>query len=179
MLKPNKISEITATVNEIASQSNLLALNASVEAARAGEHGKGFAVVAAEVRSLAEQSKQATGQIKTILDEIQRATNAAVMATEEGLKEVDSGVYLTNQAGETIEQLDASIVQSAGAAQQIVASAQQQTTGMEQIAIGMQSINQATSQNTVSISQAEDATRNLLKVSLDLEEAMARYSLGY
>lgn len=173
-----QIGEITATVNDIASQSNLLALNASVEAARAGEHGKGFAVVAVEVRNLAEQSKQATAQVKAILNEIQRATNAAVMATEEGTKGVDSGMQLTRQAGDTIKQLAGSITESANAAQQIVASAQQQTTGMEQIALAMQNINQATVQNLTSTRQAEKAAQDLSGVARQLESLVARYKLA-
>jgi methyl-accepting chemotaxis protein len=173
-----QIGEITATVNDIASQSNLLALNASVEAARAGEHGKGFAVVAVEVRNLAEQSKQATAQVKSILNEIQRATNAAVMATEEGTKGVDTGVNLTGQAGETIQQLASNISESANAAQQIVASAQQQTTGMEQIALAIENINQATVQNLSSIRQAEKSAQDLSDVAQQLETVVARYKLN-
>ncbi|MBE7471401.1 MAG: methyl-accepting chemotaxis protein [Anaerolineales bacterium] len=173
-----QIGEIIATVNDIAAQSNLLALNASVEAARAGEHGKGFAVVAVEVRNLAEQSKQATAQIKSILNEIQRATNAAVMATEEGAKGVDAGVQRTGQTGETIEQLAASIAESASAAQQIVASAQQQTTGIEQIALAMQNINQATMQNLASTRQAEKSAQDLSALAQQMESLVTRYKLN-
>ena len=86
-----QIGEITETVNDIADQSNLLALNATIEAAKAGEQGKGFAVVAAEVRNLAEQSKQATTKVRTILGDIQKATNAAVLATEQGTRGVEFG----------------------------------------------------------------------------------------
>jgi methyl-accepting chemotaxis protein len=173
-----QIGEIIATVNDIAAQSNLLALNASVEAARAGEHGKGFAVVAVEVRNLAEQSKQATAQVKSILNEIQRATNAAVMATEEGTKGVDAGAQRTEQTGETIQQLAASIGESASAAQQIVASAQQQTTGMEQIALAMQNINQATMQNLASTRQAEKAAQDLSALARQMESLVAKYRLN-
>jgi methyl-accepting chemotaxis protein len=173
-----QIGEIIATVNDIAAQSNLLALNASVEAARAGEHGRGFAVVAVEVRNLAEQSKQATAQVKSILNEIQRATNAAVMATEEGTKGVDAGAQRTGQAGETIQQLAASISESASAAQQIVASAQQQTTGMEQIALAMQNINQATMQNLASTRQAEQSAQDLSALAQQMESLVAKYRLN-
>jgi len=97
--RTQQIGEIITTVNEIASQSNILALNAAVEAARAGEHGKGFAVVANEVRNLAEQSRQATAQVRSILLDIQKAINTTVMVTEEGTKVVDQGVVQTEQAG--------------------------------------------------------------------------------
>ncbi|MDM8520095.1 methyl-accepting chemotaxis protein [Anaerolineales bacterium HSG6] len=173
-----QIGEITATVNDIASQSNLLALNASVEAARAGEHGKGFAVVAVEVRNLAEQSKQATAQVKAILGEIQQATNAAVMATEEGSKGVDSGVQLTQEAGNTISELAGSIEESANLADQIVASAQQQTTGMEQISLAMGNINQATMQGLSSTRQTERSAQDLSSVSQQLEGLVAQYKLN-
>src|SRR5207253_8764623 len=99
------ISEIITTVNDLADQSNLLAVNAAIEAAKAGEQGKGFAVVAQEVRNLAEQSKQATAQVRTILGEIQRAANAAVLATEQGTRVVEGGMGLTQRAGDVIGQL--------------------------------------------------------------------------
>ena len=86
------IGEIISSVGDLASQSNLLAVNASIEAAKAGEHGKGFAVVAQEVRSLAEQSKESTEQIRRILNDIQKAISSAVMATEQGGKTVENSV---------------------------------------------------------------------------------------
>ncbi len=175
--RTQQIGEITTTVNEIASQSNLLALNASVEAARAGEHGKGFAVVAVEVRNLAEQSRQATAQVRAILNEIQQATNAAVMATEEGTKGVDAGVGLTKQAGETIRQLSHKINESTDTAQQIVASAQQQSTGMEQITYAMENINQATVQGLDSTRQTERSAQDLAAVAQQLETMVAQYKL--
>jgi methyl-accepting chemotaxis protein len=144
--KTQQIGDIISTVNDISSQSNMLALNASIEAARAGEHGKGFAVVAMEVRNLAEQSKQATAQVKAILSEIQNATNTTVMTTEEGTKGVDRGVKLAAQSQESINQLANVIKESAQAAMQMMAGGQQQATGIEQIALAMQNINQVTVQ---------------------------------
>ena len=155
------IGEIIATVNDLAEQSNLLAVNAAIEAAKAGEAGKGFGVVAAEVKALAEQSKQATTQVRGILNEIQRATQAAVMAAEQGVKASDAGVGMASRSGEAIQLLTKSLTESAQAAQQILASAQQQVVGMDQVAIAMQNIRQASTQNMASTRQVERAAQNL------------------
>ncbi len=96
------IGGIIASVTDIADQSNLLAVNAAIEAAKAGENGRGFAVVAQEIKNLAGQSKQATLQVRNILFDIQKATGAAVMATEQGSKAVEAGVIQSAQAGEAI-----------------------------------------------------------------------------
>jgi methyl-accepting chemotaxis protein len=170
-----QIGEIIATVNDIATQSNMLALNASVEAARAGEQGKGFAVVAMEVRSLAEQSKQATAQVEAILSDIQKATNMTVMATEEGTKGVEEGVTLSARTGEVIQQLGSALTESAQAAVQMVAGGQQQTSGIEQIGLAMGNINQATVQSLASTRQAEKAARDLNGLARELMEIVGRY----
>ncbi len=172
-----QIGEIIATVNDIAAQSNMLALNASVEAARAGEYGKGFAVVAVEVRNLAEQSKQATAQVRAILSDIQRATNATVMATEEGTKEVEEGMRLAGEAGQSIEQLALVIEESAQAAAQMVAGGRQQASGVKQVAIAMQSINQATAQSLSNARQAEKTAQALHELAESLTGIVEYYRL--
>jgi methyl-accepting chemotaxis protein len=169
------IGEITATVTDLAEQSNLLAINAAIEAAKAGEQGKGFAVVAQEVKSLADQSKQATAQVRAILGDIQKATSAAVMATEQGSKAVETGMKLSGQVGESIRALAASIEEAARAATQIAASAQQQLAGMDQVTLAMQNIEQASAQNVTSTKQTESAAQNLHELGLRLKHLVQQY----
>jgi len=171
------IGEIIATVNDLAEQSNLLAVNAAIEAAKAGEQGKGFAVVAQEVKSLAEQSKEATSQVRTILNDIQKATNAAVMATEQGNKAVEDGVRQSKEAGEAIRKMGESIDESAQAAVQIAASSQQQLTGMDQVALAMENIRQASEQNVTGMRQVELTVQGLHDLGQKLKDLVARYKV--
>ncbi len=156
-----QIGEIIAAVNNLADQSRMLALNASVEAARAGEEGKGFAVVAMEVRNLADQNRDATVQVREILGEIQRATNAAVMVTEEGSKGVDAGQKLVNSAGDAIRDLARAIEEAATAAMQIAASTRQQTIGVDQLTQAMRTIKHATTETVGSTMQVEASVQRL------------------
>jgi methyl-accepting chemotaxis protein len=167
------IGEIIAAVNDIAEQTNLLALNAGIEAARAGEHGRGFSVVAAEVKALADQSKKSTAQVRTILGEIQRATNSAVMSAEEATKSVNGALRIVTQAGDTIRSLADTITEAAQAAAQIAASAGQQSTGMAQIHQAMKNISQATTQSLASTKQTEQAAHDLNSLGLRLKEMVA------
>jgi len=169
------IGDIIATVNDLAEQSNLLAVNAAIEAAKAGEHGKGFAVVAQEVKNLATQSKQATAQVRSILGVIQKATTSAVLATEQGSKAVEAGVKQSSAAGEAIRLLAASIEESSNATLQIVTSTQEQAIGMDQIAIAIQSINQASTQNVEGSRQIEAAARGLYELNQKLQQLVSRY----
>lgn len=172
-----QIGDIIATVNDIADQSNLLALNAAIEAARAGEAGKGFAVVAGEVRSLAEQSRQATAQVKEILGDIQKATNTAVMVTEEGTKRTEAGQQLVRSTGEAIEAIASRIQKVAEAARQIAASTRQQLAGMDQVSSAMESIDQAATQTEAGTQQAENAASGLNELAEEIKGVVAQYKL--
>jgi methyl-accepting chemotaxis protein len=171
------IGQIIATVDDLAAQSNILAINAAIEAAKAGEQGKGFTVVAQEVRSLAEQSKQATNQVRTILGDIQKAAVEAMMATEHGSKAVNKGVKLVSQAGQSIQILASNVSEGADAATQIAASSQQQLVGVDQVAVAMESIKQASTQNVVSARQLEGAARNLTKAGRNLKQFVEQYKI--
>ena len=171
------IGEIIATVNDIAEQSNLLAVNASIEAAKAGEQGKGFAVVAQEIRSLAAQSKQATTQVRNILFDVQKAIGSAVMATEQGSKAVEEGVRLSTQAGESIEVLAESVTEATNAAIQIAASSQQQLIGMDQVVSAMENIREASSQTASSTKQTEKAAHDLHNLGQRLQGIVKLYKV--
>jgi methyl-accepting chemotaxis protein len=171
------IGEIIATVNDLAEQSNLLAVNASIEAAKAGEQGKGFAVVAQEIRSLAAQSKQATTQVRNILFDVQKAISSAVMATELGSKAVAEGVRLSTQAGEAIDVLAESVTESTNAAIQIAASSQEQLIGMDQVVSAMENIREAALQMASSTKQTEKSAHDLHKLGSRLQEIVKFYKV--
>ena len=172
-----QIGGIIASVNDVADQSNLLAVNAAIEAAKAGEHGKGFAVVAQEIKNLALQSKQATIQVRNILSDVQKATTAAVMATEQGSKAVENGVKQSTQAGESIRLLAQSVNEAVQAATQIVASSQQQAVGMDQVGLAMNNINQAGAENAASMMQAEKSAKDLHLLGQKLKLLVDQYKL--
>jgi methyl-accepting chemotaxis protein len=169
------IGEIIAAVNDLTDQSKLLAVNAAIEAARAGEHGRGFAVVAQEVKSLADQSKQATAQVRSILGEIQKATGAAVLATEQSSKAMDAGVVQSAQAGESIRVLTENIKLAAHAAVQIAAMSEQKLAGVNQVAAAMESIKLASAHNTMGIKLAEEAAKNVTGLGEKLQILVKRY----
>ena len=171
------IGQIIASVEDLAAQSNLLAVNAAIEAAKAGDQGKGFSVVAQEVKTLAQQSRQATDRVRSLLSDIQKATTAAVMATEQGNKAVEAGSRQAEIAGESIQTLSGNVSEAAQAATQIAASSQQQLVGMDQVASAMENIKQASTQNVASARQLETAARNLSELGQRLKQLVENYAL--
>ena len=164
-----QIGNIISTVNEIAEQSKLLALNASIEAARAGESGRSFSVVANEMRTLAEQSKQATRQVRQLLSDIREATGAAVVATEDGIAKVDEGQRLAEQSGQIMGTLSGVIAQSVDASRLIANASRQQGQGVTQVAEAMISIDQA-------VRSTADGMLRMRAVSADLNETSGTIS---
>lgn len=171
------IGEITSTVADIADQSNLLAVNAAIEAAKAGEHGRGFSVVAQEIRSLADQSKRATAQVKEILNEINKSVNMAVGATDTGSRTVEDGKRLVRECEEAIDILSDNVEEATQASIQISSSNQQQMAGMEQIVPAMENIKQASEQNVAGIKQTQTAANDLKQLGMSLQEIMEKYKL--
>ena len=165
----SQISNITNLVSDLANQTNLLALNAAVEAARAGEHGKGFAVVAAEIRKLADQSKKSAERINTLVMDIQNATNATVMATEEGTKTVDEGTHLTHRTVEVFDGLAASITSVFESAQQTMLNVKQQLAAVGQVVEAMESINAGSKEASSGIGQTKLSVQQLNEVAQSLQ----------
>ncbi|MCU1234663.1 MAG: hypothetical protein JWP63_2630, partial [Candidatus Solibacter sp.] len=159
--KTQMVGDIVATVNDIAEQSHLLALNAAIEAAAAGEHGRSFAVVAGEIKNLADQSKEATVQVKSILGDIQKGINSSVMLTEEVVKRVELGKRLADQAASTTREMTSSIQESVQAFQQIMAGSNQQQIGFEHVMQAVKDIGQGSEQAVSSTRQMERAAAGL------------------
>jgi PAS domain S-box-containing protein len=155
------IGDIINTVDDLAQQSNLLALNASIEAAKAGEHGKGFGVVADEVKSLSQQSKEATSSVRRILTEIMKATIVTSQVIDQGTAAVNVGHEQAANAGNVIKTLSKSIEQASVATQLIEASSQQQLLGLQQVVQAMENVKLASSKNSENANRLEESGKEL------------------
>ncbi len=162
------ISSTVGLVEDIAEQTNLLALNAAVEAARAGEHGKGFAVVASEIRKLADESKQATTKIISLINDIQQTANSTVLATEEGTKEIESGLEHAHIISENIEQLINVMNEISTNMKEIIISSKQIQTDsittdnyMKEISQIVEESQKITDENDTIFEKIESASNNL------------------
>jgi methyl-accepting chemotaxis protein len=171
------IADITSTVADIADQSNLLAVNAAIEAAKAGEHGRGFTIVAQEIRSLADQSKRATQQVKEILNEINKSVNSTVGVTDQGAKSVDEGIRRVKESGEVIDILADNVEDAVEAAIQISSSTRQQMAGMDQIVPAMENIKRASEQNVTGINHTQDTAQKIHQLGRNLKLILIKYNL--
>lgn len=175
--KTQAIGEIISSVNDIAERSQLLALNAAIEAATAGEHGRTFAVVADEIKTLADQAKEATNQVSSILGEIQKGINSSVMSTEESVKRVASGREQAEATLTSIRELAETIEASVQAFEQIVASTNQQRVGLDQVSAALQQIRAGSEQTAAGTRQIELAVSNIGALGGQLGHTMERYAV--
>jgi methyl-accepting chemotaxis protein len=159
-----KISDIISTIDEIAFQTNLLAVNAAVEAARAGEEGRGFAVVATEVRTLALRSAGAAKEIKTLI--------------QDSLGKVEKGTELVNRSGETLRSIVGSVKAVTDIVSEIAAAAAEQSTGVEQVNLAMTQMDQVTQSNAAQTEQLSSTAQGMSAQSLRLKELVATFVLG-
>ena len=171
-----QIGAIIEVINDIADQTNLLALNAAIEAARAGEHGRGFAVVADEVRKLADRTTQATNEIGQSITAIQNETGQAVERMNTGTSQVETGVAAAGRAGESLQEIVASSASLTGKVQSIAAAAGEQSSAAEEVARGVESINAVTSHSLEGTRQAAEASEHLSRKAEELRELASRFT---
>jgi methyl-accepting chemotaxis protein len=174
----DQIGQIIGVIDDIADQTNLLALNAAIEAARAGEQGRGFAVVADEVRKLAERTTQATKEIAQMIKTIQEETKRAVEAMDAGTKAVESGVDSATKAGESLQEIIHSSEQVGEMIMHIATAATQQSSATEQVNSNMDQIAKLVQESAVGAQQAAKACADLSNLALDLQGLVGRFKLG-
>lgn len=164
-----QIGSIARVISELASETNMLALNAAVEAARAGEHGKGFAVVASEIRKLADQSKKSAERTNALVGEVQKATNSAVMATEEGSKTAAAVAANAKQSGESFTALAEVANQVYEGAQQVMLNSKQQSAALSQVSEAMKNLSNGSKEIAAGTAQARIGVVKLNEVAQSLK----------
>ena len=173
-----EISNIVDTIEEISSHTNLLALNAAIEAAGAGEYGARFAVVADEIRKLAERAASATKDIAGLIRTVQTETQEAVVAMEEGTREVESGYQVTMNAEESLKQIAGISRTSAELAEEISGVTQEQVRGADGVATAMRSIAQVAVHTEQAVLQTRRTVDDLVKVADELTRSLSRFKLA-
>ncbi|MDD5284927.1 MAG: methyl-accepting chemotaxis protein [Desulfuromonadaceae bacterium] len=175
--RSDQIGQIIGTIEDIADQTNLLALNAAIEAARAGEQGRGFAVVADEVRALAERTTRATREIGEMIKAIQRDTKGAVAAMEEGVAEVEKGTESSLKSGEALELILAQINDVTMQVNQIATAAEEQTATTNEITSNIQRITNVVKQTAQGTTETSSAAATLSAQSEALQRLVGRFKL--
>jgi methyl-accepting chemotaxis protein len=173
----DRIGEIIAVIDDIADQTNLLALNAAIEAARAGEQGRGFAVVADEVRKLAERTGKATGEITGMIKGIQRETEDAVGSMESGIQQVDKGRELADKAGTSLNEIVVMVQRVTDMIQQIATAANEQSSAAEQISKNIEHISSVTRETATGAEQSAAAAEELNRQADGLQQMVARFKI--
>lgn len=174
----DQIGEIIQVIDEIADQTNLLALNAAIEAARAGEHGRGFAVVADEVRKLAERTTKATKEIASMIKQIQTDTTGAVSSIKVGNEEVDKGRSLAQEAGTSLKEIITASEKVVDDITQVASASEEQSSTAEQISKSIEGISSVTHQNASTTQQIARAAEDLNNLTVNLQEIINRFKVS-
>ena len=176
--RSDQIGEIVGTIEDIADQTNLLALNAAIEAARAGEQGRGFAVVADEVRALAERTTRATREIEEMIKAIQHQTKDAVIAMEEGVREVSKGSEKAANSGKALEQILQQINDVNAQIHQVAVAAEEQTATTSEISHNMMQITEVVQQTSRGAQEAAAVANELTGLADDLKRIVSQFKLS-
>jgi methyl-accepting chemotaxis protein len=176
--RSDQIGEIVGTIEDIADQTNLLALNAAIEAARAGEQGRGFAVVADEVRALAERTTKATKEIAQMIKAIQNETKGAVASMEEGVNEVERGTLDAARSGMALDSILNQINAISMEINQIATAAEEQTATTMEITNNIQMITEVVQMSSSSSQDAASAAKELLNKAEELQSLVERFTLA-
>ncbi|MBI2419121.1 MAG: methyl-accepting chemotaxis protein [Ignavibacteriales bacterium] len=173
-----KIGEIIQVIDDIADQTNLLALNAAIEAARAGEQGRGFAVVADEVRKLAERTTKATKEIALMIKQIQSDTSQAVASMKEGTIEVENGKKLANQAGSVLAEIVHGADLVSDVVSQVAAASEEQSATAEEIGKNIESMSLVMQETAQGVQQIAQAAEGLNRLTEGLENLIAQFKIN-
>jgi methyl-accepting chemotaxis protein len=173
--RSDQIGEIVGTIEDIADQTNLLALNAAIEAARAGEQGRGFAVVADEVRALAERTTRATREISEMIKSIQTETKSAVSAMDEGVRQVEQGTSEAAKSGDALHQILEQIANVTNQVNQIAVAAEEQTATTMEINNNIQQITEVAHITSTSSHEEAAAANQLANLAEDLKGMVEQF----